>query len=161
RHAVPARVRAPQRRLASIGPVLRGCVIIFTPLDRGWFAHPFANDRYWSRLGIGERRARLRSLRWRVSRGSLGHVADDGLPPFIPRPMLHGDGLLAATSGALERLHLNRESSSKFVQGAFSAVLFLRGLCVGKPLSLCHGRHVNCGKLCGKHCLQLISRIDV
>ena len=56
------------------------------------------------------------------------HIANDRLPAFTDRDMLHRDFLLAAGPVALERLHLHCEGPRQLVECSLGAVLLRYGL---------------------------------
>ena len=75
--------------------------------------------------------------------------------------VLDRDFLLAASSVALERIHLHREGPRKFIERAFGSVLLRQALNSRKMLQELHRRYMNGSHLGGEHRLDLIIRLDV
>ena len=86
--------------------------------------------------------------------------ADDCLPAFIHRDVLHADGLLASAPVSLERLHLCREGSSEFIEGPLRAVLLRDVFHMCEAARESHGGVVEGGHLRGEHDLDLVLRCD-
>ena len=60
---------------------------------------------------------------WHGLACSLGHIANDRLPAFTYRDVLHRNFLLATGPVALECLHLCGEGPHQFVESALGAIL--------------------------------------
>lgn len=125
---LPDRVLAPQRRLESIGAVLRGWLpaSIFSnaPVCR---RHPLrlVNYCHGGLMGIGNSSQRFLSLLRRSLACGLGHVAHDRLTAFADRYVLDGDLLLAPGAVALQRLQLGRKCPGEFVESTLGTVLLI------------------------------------
>ena len=71
---------------------------------------------------------------WAFGARGLGDIADDRLPAFFHRHVLHRDLLLAAAPVALERLQLVGEGPRAFVERARDAISLGRAVDLGEPL---------------------------